>query len=287
MDALVESLLDNYESFRTEPVATPPPKPSPSPQPSSTSSSNISPAPQTKRRQQVREWKKSHHVQAIAPAERRCKKTGCNSTEIIEDVNEGFVVCTQCGMIQAMFVFENAGTDAIYHEGVSRIAVHRYSRIVYLRGILKSFSGETRLTFDPGDPAMILWFFQKEENANLPENITSVKLALKWMNLPLRYVYHASTIAWLLWKTPLPLPDAEKVREIFRLFRALENVWDREPLAGSIRKGRKKFPSYPLTWRFICEVQGHEELRDLVPGLATPKLIARQWEILKRMLAKI
>src|SRR5204863_5092846 len=65
----------------------------------------------------------------------KCKNIRCNSPDTIEDVTEGCVVCVACGMIQSTSVMETAVTNAQFHEGVSRFAVHRYSRWIYLHSM--------------------------------------------------------------------------------------------------------------------------------------------------------
>jgi hypothetical protein len=282
MDTLVDLLWNNYQTLKDG--GSLPEKCSPSPQETSNTSFMSSQPP---KKVPKRDWTKRNHARAAPPVEMVCKKIGCGSTEIMEDVNEGFVVCTQCGMIQVMYVFEGAHTDAPYHGGVSPIAVHRYSRIVYLRGILKSLRGETTITYEEGEWEMIRSFFQKEGNTNLPHNSSSVCIAIKVLNMPVRLLHHATSIAWQLWQTHPPLPKEDEIRDVLRVFRALENVWDKEPLAGPIRRGRKKFLSYPLTWRWICSELGYSDLQNLMPGLSSQKLVARQEKILAAMMAKV
>lgn len=192
-----------------------------------------------------------------------CRNPSCNSSDVIEDAGGGCVVCTQCGLIQVSSVFENAATNAAYYEGVSRIVVHRYSRIVIIRGILKSLQGETRVDFTSPELITLQQSFPIDEP---PKDTTQIKRAIQRLKLPCRLLRHSATILEHLWNIPskIPLPSESEIRDALALFRALENVWDRAPLGGSVRKGRKKFISMPLAWKFVCSKLGFETLSHLM-----------------------
>jgi hypothetical protein len=209
-----------------------------------------------------------------------CRGLGCGSLDVIEDVSGGSVVCTQCGLIQATSVFENASTSAIYHEGVSRIVVHHYSRLPYLRSCLKSLQGETHIELLPRQAELLLEFFQ---NAAPPPTGHQVKKAISSLHLPRKLLYHAHSIAFMLFQSPTPNPSEQEIRDVCRLFRVLESAWDRLPLGGSIRNGRKKFLSYPLVWALLCQQLGFLELANIFPPLKNPRLVKKQCDIFDKI----
>lgn len=273
---MVEKLLDNYEMYRkelcpTSCISSPAPRP-------------VSVVKPTGKR----EWTRNQSMRVLAPTVMTCKKIGCGSTEIIEDVNEGSVVCIQCGLIQCTSVFGGpiAGTDVYYHGGVSRTVVHRYSRIVYLRSILSSLQGETHVDLSLGEWIMLQQFFHTGENQSLPKEGPSVKKAIRSLKLPYRLMRHAYTIAWQLWKIKLPNPSGQEIRDIFQLFRAFENAWDRAPLASSVRNGRRKFPAYAVVWKHCCLQLEYDHLVDLLPPLRNRKLESKQMKILCQLAGK-
>lgn len=273
--AHIENLLDHYETFRQEPC------------PTSSISSPKPPVVSADKPWPKRDWTRKQSTSIRTPSvEMICKRPGCNSTEIIEDVNEGSVVCIQCGMIQSMSVFESADTNAIYHEGVSRTVVHRYSRIVYLRAILLGLQGETRVDLDLEEWITLQLYFQQEDTQSAPKNAALVKKAIRHLKLPYRLMRHAHTLAWQLWKISLPNLDVQETRDVFRQFRVFENAWDREPLGSSIRKGRKKFPSYSVVWNYCCLELKYVHLVDLLPPLHNPKLRDSQMTLIKQLVHK-
>lgn len=202
-----------------------------------------------------------------------CRGPSCLSSDVMEDVTEGCVVCLACGLIQSMCVLENASIDAIYHEGVSRYVVHRYSRIARLRGCLRSLQGETKCVLAPEEKESLLLYFQKEGNP-APTGF-QVKKALSRLKFSPRLQYHAHTIAYWLFRSRTLNPSEREIREVLRLFRALENAWDRLPLAGSIRKGKKKFLSVPVVWHELCSQLGFHELGEAFPLPKSKKVIQK------------
>jgi transcription initiation factor TFIIIB Brf1 subunit/transcription initiation factor TFIIB len=193
-----------------------------------------------------------------------CRNLSCKSLDVVEDADQGCVVCIQCGLIQTSSVFENASTDAVFHGGVSRIVVHRYSRIAILRGILLSLQGETRLVLDHEQTEKLRSFFPTGEP---PENAIAVKRAIRILHLPRKLTHHATTIWFRLWQGHTPNPSESEIRDVLHLFRALENVWDRLPLENFVRNHRKKFLSLPLTWKFLCEKLHFDELGTIMDEL--------------------
>ncbi len=194
-----------------------------------------------------------------------CRNLSCNSSDVVEDAGAGSVVCIQCGLIQSSYVFENADTVAVYHGGASRIVVHRYSRIAILRAILLSLQGETRLVLSPEEQSKITTHFLKE---GPPESAITIKRSIRVLGLSPRLTHHATTMWFQLYGgLPAQPPSEYEIREVLRLFHALENVWDRLPLASFVRNGRKKFLSLPLAWKVLCEDLGYHNLGSIMDEL--------------------
>lgn len=191
------------------------------------------------------------------PPKRTCSNPSCNSSDLNVDADGGSVVCFQCGMIRDSSVFEDASTAAVFHTGVSRIVVHRYSRIVVVRGVLRSLQGETQVSLKPEELILLSSYFPKGEK---PRSALIIKRAIRILKLPKRLMYHATTILSQLWQNPTPSLSEHEIREVLLRFRALENAWDRAPLESSIREGRKKFLSLPLVWKFLCNKLGYVNL---------------------------
>jgi hypothetical protein len=209
-----------------------------------------------------------------------CLDPGCASLGVIEDVNSGSVVCTQCGLIQSTVVFESASTDALYHEGVSRTAVRRYSRIVYLRSVLRSTCGDTQLDLLPAWKTSLLLYFQSDET---PKTAIQIKKAIQHLKLPKKLLFHSQLLASTLFGTKCPNPSEYEIRSVCARFHALENAWDRQPLEGSVRKGRKKFLSLPVVWEVICQQLHLPTLSELIPPTKNEKLRTRQLQILAKL----
>ena len=137
--------------------------------------------------------------------------------------------------------------------------------------------GETQLVLHLEEAVSLLSFFPRDGKS--PSGF-QIKKAIIKLKLPKRLLYHAHTIAYQLpWtgeKLPTPNPSEQEIREVCRLFRVLESAWDRLPLGGSVRKGRKKFLSYPLVWELLCEQLGYTELAKIFPPLKTKGPIKKQ-----------
>lgn len=212
-----------------------------------------------------------------------CRNPSCSLPDVQEDADGASVVCIQCGMIQTTSVFETASTGAIFHEGVSRTVVHRYSRLVILRGILRSLQAETRVDLSFDQTCALHSCFPSGEP---PASTFRVKKAILRLKLPYRLMKHATTIRFLLWRCATPNPSEDEIRIVLRRFRVLENAWDRLPLGSSIRQGRKKFLSYPLVWKHLCVEEGFPELGSIMDELQikNKRNVKRQLNLLVRLI---
>jgi len=173
----------------------------------------------------------------------------CKSLEVVDDMKEGCVVCTACGLVQ---VTQNLGTSAANMsfeqlKNGNRKKVHVYSRVVYFRSFLLGLQGKTR-------PAM-----STEELGALRATCAGeswideavVSKALKRHKLAAKFRRHRFSIACMLnpGYNPISL-DGALFFEFLRLFRVVECHWQH----GMKRKlhERRVFFSYPYVFYQLC-----------------------------------
>ena len=173
----------------------------------------------------------------------------CKSSEIIEDVKEGSVVCTTCGMIQHLNLLTSihgAHTSVDRKNAMDRFVVHRYSRVVYFRSFLQSIQGNTY-------PQCTLQDIHNLHQAldGKDVNPTSVLKALNTTKLT-RLRRHREALCVILscnkYK-PVSIPS-ETFFTLLKLFRRVEFYWSDtlKEQAG----GRKVFLSYPYVYYQLC-----------------------------------
>jgi hypothetical protein len=190
-------------------------------------------------------------IPGSARIERKCKN--CMTTQfIIEDVQEGHAVCTQCGIIQSSVVMETALTNAQYHPGLSRDVVHRYSRWIYLRSIIQATLGETNVEMTVEQQSILR--HHADEHGEYTPN--SVRTAIRLHKLPYRLRRHAVTITSQLWPRQQPAsPNLMSVGQselviLCRRFREYEDAWD-SARSVAFKGERKFFLNYRVLWRRI------------------------------------
>lgn len=221
------------------------------------------------------EWKR----QRIGIPAPRCKSC-MTENEIVEDVQEGHVVCTRCGMIQSSVVMETALTNAQFHTGLSRDVVHHYSRWIYLRSIIQATLGETTIELCDGHLQLL-----KEFAANVEPSVEAVKEAIRVHKLPYSMMRHATTIASQLW--PGKIRDVASVGQsemarICRRFRQYEMVWDSQRSAEA-KQGRKFFMNYRLLWAEMTREMHLDHLSTMFQPLKNGKLQVRQLHLIQRI----
>jgi hypothetical protein len=176
-----------------------------------------------------------------------CQK--CGSRDIVEDMKEGRVVCTVCGLVQ---IFQNLGmSDAnISYEQLKfgeRKMVHLYSRTVYFRSWLLGLQGKTKpsiTTKELGDLRAIC------DGENWIDE-TVVARGLKKLKLAPKFRRHRYSIACMLNPKYVPVSlEAPVFFEFLRLFRVVECHWQH----GMKRKIRERvvFLSYPYVFYQLC-----------------------------------
>lgn len=201
-----------------------------------------------------------NHPQFISTRQCKNKHGNCqgNDSDFIMDANGGSVVCILCGMIQDTAVLLDAPMYVDSRGGEptsSRCVVHRYSRIVYLRGLLTSIDGETNVELTNMERRFIKHYITVHSAASGGDCkllVHQIKRSIRRMKLRPCLVYHAHTIAFQLFGKSQRAQNETEIRRALRRFRALEVAWDRAPKDGPLRQGTKKFPSLPWVWQRIC-----------------------------------
>lgn len=200
----------------------------------------------------------------------QCPNENCRSLDVIEDVEQGHVVCTQCGIILNGWVIDNAITCAPFPpEGSSKIVVHRYSRLTYLHSIIQSVQGATNCEVDPLDLQIIV----DHCVANQSFSPLEIKNSIRLFKLPYRLMRHATSIAGTLWPREnlfVPQIGRSELTLMIRRFREFENAWD-SPRSGTFKGSRKYFFNYRILWEYIANEQGLEHIADIFPPRSKKK----------------
>ncbi len=209
---------------------------------------------------------RTDHPMYISARQCHNKECGGRDADFIVDANGGSVVCILCGMIQDTAVLDAAITFADSEATSSVHVVHRYSRIAYVRGLLKSIEGETNVELTALETQAIIHHVTNHSSGTGGTSVElarKIKRAVTKMNLRKCLVYHAHTIAFRLFKSHFPAQNETQVRIALRRFRSLENEWDRAPRQGPLRQGTKKFPSIPWIWHRICHDMNLADIQDI------------------------
>ena len=173
----------------------------------------------------------------------------CKSMDIIEDTQEGSVVCTACGLIQSRNSI-GMGIANMSHEQLkngNRKQVHRYSRVVYFRSFLMGFQGMT----SPNISQEELKGLQVICGGSNFIDDGVVNAALKKMKLTTRFRRHRFSLAVMLNPEFKPIKiEPTMFFELLRLFRVVECFW----MHGGKRKLRERrvFFSYPYVFYQLC-----------------------------------
>jgi len=210
-------------------------------------------------------WKESFAPELLIPESPKKRRRGspsallwtplppcrsCKSSETIEDVKEGSVVCTACGIIQST---QTLGID-VAHMSIDRLmnghrhVVHRYSRVVYFRSFLMSIQGNTRPVLSTEEQASLRLTLGGEKV------ITGAVVAsvIKRLKLSNRLRRHTESIAITMsggvYK-PIVIPT-HTFFELLTLFRRVEFWWDHG--MSKNMPGRRVFLSYPYVYYQLC-----------------------------------
>jgi len=214
----------------------------------------------------------------------------CGSGTLMEDVNEGSVVCLACGLIQSLSILESASMFASpsFHSGVSSIVVHHYSRIVHWVENIASLQGETKPKMTM-EQEVALDTFCRNEESRIGGGVFLIREALRRDVIPYRFLRHANTIAFARWPTKVKLPSlsAKDVRAVLLQLRRYEDAWHREILGNSSIK-RRNFPPFRFMWPVIIDDLGLDpSMRTLVEPLKVKACIKKLQFIVDLMRKRI
>lgn len=175
----------------------------------------------------------------------------CNSTEIIDDVKEGSVVCTACGTIQFLqsLTMDPAHMTVDQLKNGNRLVVHRYSRVVYFRSFLCGIQGETKPQLKNGELDALRLILAGERNVT-PECVLK---ALKALKICTRLRRHLQSLTVTLSNNahqPVKIPPPT-MREMMKLFRRVEWFWEQGMMKMHCPE-RKVFLSYPYIFYQLC-----------------------------------
>lgn len=145
----------------------------------------------------------------------------CLSEKVIEDVQQGQIVCVSCGLIQSRVVSTEAhahcSMDALKNR--SRVYIHRYSRISYFWTVTRLMQGETSPVISDADLSLL--------RVGIDGNVTAAKVnqRLRELGLAKKYRRHRWSLSRMLggevefvWK-----PDV--VLKMLKMFRRVEYYW--------------------------------------------------------------
>jgi hypothetical protein len=180
--------------------------------------------------------------------------TNCQATSLIEDYEEGQVVCTNCGLVNETQLLVE--TPPHLNQRIDARQVHRYSRIVYFRSFLLSVTGNTYPQLTEDERSRIKEGVEKIDTVT-PTSIMSLLKKLKLHRLRRHRFYIAETFSPLNKKyRPLNLAPT-LFRDMLRLFRRAELVWDKVKAKNA--PNRKVFINYSFLQYQFCYQLGHPE----------------------------
>ena len=199
-----------------------------------------------------------------------CQK--CKSKDIIEDMREGSVVCTACGLIQSLQMVGVGAANMSYEQLKSgrNKTVHLYSRVVYFRSFLLGLQGLTNPSITQAELEALRVICA---GVDFVDEGVVIK-ALKKMKKTTKYRRHRHSLACMINKgyTPVKI-DTKHFFELLRLFRVIECHWQH----GMKRKlhDRKVFFSYPYVFYQLCLHMG-------VMGYTGPHHLLKNRELLNK-----
>lgn len=213
-----------------------------------------------------------------------CKE--CQSPDVIEDVAEGSVVCTACGIIQSMQLL---GTDPAFMsvdmlKNAYRHVVHRYSRVVYFRSLLLGLQGKTVPSISIEELASLRRTIVGEGSAIHPSVVWT---ALKKLGLGTKYRRHLEALAVKLsggLYSPVEI-EVDQFFELLTLFRRVECEWDHG--VKQTIPTRRVFLSYPYIYYQLCHHIGSPHLTGSHHLLKSVKLLNVLHKVYKPMSEKL
>ena len=189
-----------------------------------------------------------------------CKE--CNSEDIVEDHEEGRVVCISCGMIQVTQLLGIASTNMTYDQIKNGpcTKIHHYSRVAYFRSFLMGMQALT----NPQISEKELRDLQVACDGISSPCVDAVAKAIRKLGMASRFHRHRYTLTARLFPSYKPMYiSGRDFFDILRYFTRIEfNYIHMKDCMG----GRQSFFSYPYIFYQICyhmdcmEYTGHHHL---------------------------
>jgi hypothetical protein len=173
----------------------------------------------------------------------------CESTNVIEDIKEGIMVCVSCGLIQSRVVSMDARAHCTYEDiqNRPRVYIHRYSRISYFWTVIRLLQGDT----SPIISADMLSRLQAEIVGTI--SVVTINDALRKLNVSKKYRRHRWSLLRMLTGIQEYKWSPEHIKIMLKSFRRIEYYW--KYYKKSIPQAKKAFFSYTsLIYIFLLEL---------------------------------
>lgn len=190
----------------------------------------VTPLPVTKKLRQ------SPRTAAVVP-EKAC--AGCHSLEVIDDVKNGQIVCTSCGLIQSLVAFKGDTAHCSYNrmKSLSAVYIHRYSRVVNFLTIIRFMAGDSHPVVDADTKCLL-----RAELDGKKVNSYEVRKALCRLGLSRRYRRHTMSFVREWNEKRFSDIPGQLIMTMVKMFRVIEFHFDKKKYR--LWPNRKTFFSY-------------------------------------------
>lgn len=183
--------------------------------------------------------------------------TGCGKDEILDDVAKGTWVCCNCGLIlqQGVFSGDSAHCDMDRLMNGTRVHIHRYSRIVHFKTMIRLMEGDSKPVMD--EETLSRMRVELDGGPVTPDVVSRV---LRKLGIARKYRRHRWRLTALLGGAQMPVFDASVIIPMYKMFLRLEYYWNF--YHKTISPGRRVFFSY----RFVFYQFAHALSRPDITG---------------------
>jgi transcription initiation factor TFIIIB Brf1 subunit/transcription initiation factor TFIIB len=172
----------------------------------------------------------------------------CKSEEIVEDQEQGRVVCISCGMIQVTQLMGTTSMNMTFDQLKNGpcTKIHYYSRVVYFRSVLMGMQALTKPQISEKELSVLRATCDGESS----QDVNAVARAIRKAGMASRFYRHRYTITRMLFPSYEPLYiKARDFIDILKFFTRIEfNYIHMKDKMG----GRRSFFSYPYVFYQIC-----------------------------------
>lgn len=172
----------------------------------------------------------------------------CQSEEIVEDHEQGRVICTACGMIQVTRLLGNASTNMTFDQlrNGPCTKIHYYSRVVYFRSLLMGMQALT----SPQISEKELQDLRAACAGISSPNVDAVAKQIRKLGMASRFHRHRFTITRMLFPSYIPLCIAAV--DFFDILKYFTRIEFNYIHMKDCMNGRQSFFSYPYIFYQIC-----------------------------------